>query len=409
MQRILRSLALVLAAASSATAQTTTFSSPGAQTCATTTSSLATQSHGGVVMTPRRYASASCISSTLSTTSGASQFCIDNTQVAASEGNPLSVHVRTCASANCVGESANVVLDFTSGSKRPEGLSMLVCDVDNQHDSILVNAYANGSKVGYTYSLRGTGTAYVRAFGASPDMTFDGTAGNNSTATSAWAAGAVEISFDATKGIDSVVLRHIIWQPTGHSSGGCPSWTVSSFRWQAAAVPLATTLVDFRATATGTTAQLDWTTSETSAQAYTFTAERSADGETWSDVPGATSTTNIHFAATDRTPLPGLNHYRVRLTAADGRTGYSAAHTLRFAEKTGAVRVYPNPAVHCLYIDGAAGNVRLCNATGTVVRTASAEADASGLDLTTLPAGLYYLHILSTDGMASVEKVLKVD
>lgn len=79
-----------------------------------------------------------------------------------------------------------------------------------------------------------------------------------------------------------------------------------------------------------------------------------------------------------------------------------------------ALRLFPNPATGALFIDlsvaAAPGTVlRLTGITGqeALRQPAAADSKRQVLDLSQLPTGLYFLHVLVDGKILAVEKVVK--
>lgn len=117
------------------------------------------------------------------------------------------------------------------------------------------------------------------------------------------------------------------------------------------ATPLPVQLVDFSAhkAADGQRVQLDWVTASETGTDY-FEVERSSgEGGVYASigvrVKGAgSSSTRLDYLSYDRSPLAGMNWYRLRMVDLSGGVSYSAAKSVRF-EGAGSesVSLYPNP------------------------------------------------------------------
>ncbi len=163
-------------------------------------------------------------------------------------------------------------------------------------------------------------------------------------------------------------------------------------------------LLAFRATTNGSAVELTWETAH-ERNSDRFEVLRSTNLLTWSlliSVPSraAAPHTRQTYSATDPTPLPGLNYYRLRQVDLDGQTVFSPTVQLRFGQPS-QISVSPNP-VH----DGAAWlrlpdsaeetrALRLFDTRGTLLRTWAAERDAERgafpIDLAGLPSGVYFV------------------
>jgi hypothetical protein len=112
--------------------------------------------------------------------------------------------------------------------------------------------------------------------------------------------------------------------------------------------PLPIELVSFTATPQKDQVHLDWITMTETNNDY-FTVEKSTDGVTFrafAKVTGAgNSTSERDYAAIDKTPISGLNYYRLKQTDYNGEFTYSKMVTVNFDDPKLAVTVYPNPVI----------------------------------------------------------------
>lgn len=164
---------------------------------------------------------------------------------------------------------------------------------------------------------------------------------------------------------------------------------------------LPVTLERFAARKSGETAQLEWTVSEASRFSH-FEVERSTSGakfETLGQV-APRENTNGAYSFNDATPENGTNHYRLKMIDLDGSFTYSAVQRLNFSIDA-AISVYPNPASSNLYVQtpNAPAMISVTNAAGiTIPAIIATEGSRSRIDVSSLPAGLYFVRI--QDGAA---------
>lgn len=163
-------------------------------------------------------------------------------------------------------------------------------------------------------------------------------------------AASVAYSFPGALGLSSVTQYSWDYFTTGTSTSVSPSnlTLTGTPTFLKASPSLPVTLVDFAATLTEAgSVQLDWQTSEEDGNAF-FTLERSADaeffqplGELPSQGEGAAIRSYQFF---DKTPLTGLNHYRLKQTDIDGAYTYSNVVSVLVAPDNQAqLKFYPNP------------------------------------------------------------------
>jgi len=177
----------------------------------------------------------------------------------------------------------------------------------------------------------------------------------------------------------------------------------------AACLALPIELLDFTARLVGPATRLHWTTSiETNNQG--FFIERSPDGTHWETlgfVAGrGNSTAPVSYSFPDEKPLPGLNYYRLRQLDFDGGEAFFPIVQVTLPDRSGQVRVYPNPVM--------AGtdctvnsleeilSLRLLDATGRPVEVFSS---LTHFGIKALKPGIYWLEVL-TEQWTGVEKVV---
>lgn len=181
------------------------------------------------------------------------------------------------------------------------------------------------------------------------------------------------------------------------------------------AAPLPVEILRFDAKRANAVAVLDWATATENNNDY-FSVERSADGmhfETLSQIKGAgNSSVEQHYTYTDRSPLGGVNYYRLRQTDYDGKTSYSPIKSVLFDDKAATLALYPNPVSKELTVvlPVASGVVTVLDADGKVLlRQEVNNQVAKGSTLVSLEGlnpGFYWVQVLG-DGQLFTGKVFK--
>ncbi|MFN4257106.1 MAG: PA14 domain-containing protein, partial [Saprospiraceae bacterium] len=154
----------------------------------------------------------------------------------------------------------------------------------------------------------------------------------------------------------------------------------------------------FDANRSGEAAQLNWISTTGATNDY-FVIERSADGQRFAPIAQVDGRGEegemLYFSELDENPLPGTNHYRLRLVQMDGSEHVTDARQVEFAAAK-PFSVYPNPASSQAFVDlsGFAGKnvqITLVNPLGQIVRMTetTASADIFALDLQRLDNGIY--------------------
>jgi hypothetical protein len=176
-------------------------------------------------------------------------------------------------------------------------------------------------------------------------------------------------------------------------------------------------LLSFSGERAGTAVQLAWRTASEINNSH-FLLERSADGRSFreiANIPGAGYSLELrNYAYTDRSPLHGINYYRLKQVDFDGSFTYSPVVSVRF-DGEGGLQVYPIPAkteVTLLLPEGAEeeGLAYLFDQNGRLVKEFALDPDTpeNRLSLLDLPAGAYVLKVQT--GRAFVtRRIVKVE
>jgi hypothetical protein len=148
----------------------------------------------------------------------------------------------------------------------------------------------------------------------------------------------------------------------------------------------------------GSGVRLDWSTIN-ERDNLGFHVERFTDGD-WSRI-GFVAAVSTERAATfeytflDEAPIIGSSTYRIAQEDYDGTISYSKMILIEFDAAIQSLKVYPNPAPDRLRLSGidpeAEASVEIVDALGRVVRTARPYSPGQYIDLTDLPARVYYI------------------
>ncbi|MFK8161703.1 MAG: lamin tail domain-containing protein [Lewinella sp.] len=182
-------------------------------------------------------------------------------------------------------------------------------------------------------------------------------------------------------------------------------------------VVLPITLTNFTAVHRKGKVLLNWSTSREEGHAY-FDVERSSDGRTWQSLKTVRTPINdteetseaLHYELEDITPPTGLVFYRLRQVDQDGTATIYGPKRVTVPDLQETISLYPNPAHNQLWVGAAAqtGDFEIIDARGK----RWAEGTFSGVqnapvDITTLPAGMYFLRMLDGADAASVVRWVK--
>ncbi len=151
--------------------------------------------------------------------------------------------------------------------------------------------------------------------------------------------------------------------------------------------------------------RLFWQTA-TETQNKKFEIERSSDGLSWETIGqtlgAGTSLDKRDYEYLDKTPLEGLNYYRLKSLSFSGIADYSKTIFVEAKEQTW--RAFPNPVQEILtleFLEKPISVVSLLDWTGKVVLSQNFKYETQGsFDMTDLPQGMYVLKM--PDGTSQV-------
>ncbi len=153
--------------------------------------------------------------------------------------------------------------------------------------------------------------------------------------------------------------------------------------------------------------ELDWATATERDNDF-FTVERSADGEVFSPigaVDGAgTTQQETRYQFIDRTPMHGMNYYRLKQVDLNGQSELSDVRPVFYRVEEGPLMLLPNPGTDALRVllplSMKGGVVLVHDATGREVLSAVAIGDQALMATGTLPRGVYAVRVLALNGTA---------
>ena len=140
-----------------------------------------------------------------------------------------------------------------------------------------------------------------------------------------------------------------------------------------------------------------------------FTIQHSLDGATFSDIGNkkAVGSGNNGYSFIDKSPAEGINYYRIKAVDKTGAITYSKVASLTIDDSR--LTIYPNPVRDVAIIKGShISNVQVIDNRGKLVKVIPLnDATNPTLSVTNLVAGVYFLHIKTTDGEENVTKLIK--
>ena len=110
------------------------------------------------------------------------------------------------------------------------------------------------------------------------------------------------------------------------------------------------------------------------------------------------ATTPQFYQHFDRQPLSGINYYRLKQWDNDGRFEISDVVSVSFEQKDIQIAIFPNPADYELRLDQAfSGTLLIHDALGRVYWKADHAEALEQIDISSLPAGTFFLELVSPD------------
>ncbi|MBO9611402.1 MAG: T9SS type A sorting domain-containing protein [Dyadobacter sp.] len=168
--------------------------------------------------------------------------------------------------------------------------------------------------------------------------------------------------------------------------------------------PLPVKLVGFTAVSEGSAASLTWSTTEEVNSSY-FGIEHSGDAKSWTTLSTVKSygesviKRDYHYTHTMLSA--GINYYRLKMVDLDGTFAYSQIRSLRNDQSVSNLKAYPNPVVNgklSIDISGTGSyQAEVYSLSGVRVMQYNLGTNRE-LNVATLGAGMYVLHIKSATG-----------
>ena len=170
-------------------------------------------------------------------------------------------------------------------------------------------------------------------------------------------------------------------------------------------------LVSFTAQKSNNTVRLAWTTQQ-EINAGNYVIERSADGNTWSEISStnAIGGSGSHdYSVVDNSPNKGLNYYRLKEVDINGRFQYSLVRIISFSKEVSII-IAPNPARDVINVNLIKSNnnlltITLTDVNGKFISKQNTMDSQVKIDAHNLSKGTYFVKI--TDGEnVTIQKVM---
>ncbi len=172
-------------------------------------------------------------------------------------------------------------------------------------------------------------------------------------------------------------------------------------------------LTQFNAVSNNGSSLLTWQTAQESNNHH-FDIERSINGSNFvviGETAGAGNSNTIkNYSYTDKSPVIGLNYYRLRQVDLDNSYSYSEIRLVKF-DATEAITLYPNPTTGKVYITSTTSSVLssviLYSSEGTQLKQYVNFRSGNSIDLRAYSQGVYMVRVLDAKGNSVVQKLIK--
>jgi hypothetical protein len=167
---------------------------------------------------------------------------------------------------------------------------------------------------------------------------------------------------------------------------------------------LPVSITSFTAVEQNKNIELNWNTAE-EVNTKSFNVQHSTDGANFTNIGTVNA---IGFGAnsyqfTDKSPVNGIDYYRIETLDKDGAVSYSKVVSCELSVVSKQIAVYPNPSRDKVTINGNhIASVQVIDNIGRVVKVVTLK-DATNptLIVSGLASGIYHLSIQTTDGKTS--------
>ncbi len=150
-----------------------------------------------------------------------------------------------------------------------------------------------------------------------------------------------------------------------------------------------------------------------------FIVERSADAINFSvigKVNAQTSSTITHsYNYIDKTPLAGINYYRLKMEDIDRKFIYSEVRSVNFNNLNNTISISPNPAKNLLRLSVAASERLSTTSTINIyssamqliqtIKVTQADINTITIPVERLASGIYFLQLVNAGGVSTVKFV----
>jgi hypothetical protein len=144
-----------------------------------------------------------------------------------------------------------------------------------------------------------------------------------------------------------------------------------------------------------------------------FEIQKSTNAKNWeaiSFVEGNGTTLEVsNYEYLDMNNTSSVNYYRLKQVDLDGAFEFSSVVVIEEeGKRQAASKMYPNPVVDQLTIEGFQGTVTVFNLLGQPLRTIDVQNDVETVSLSDLENGQYLLQMTANDGTKTMNRIIKI-
>jgi len=172
-------------------------------------------------------------------------------------------------------------------------------------------------------------------------------------------------------------------------------------------------MLSFTAAKQGEYSYITWETSQ-EINTHHFEIEHSKNGidfEKIGEVAGAGNSDIVQkYSFLHRTPVTGMNYYRLKQVDLDGKTKYTELRSVKF-NTINSFTVYPNPTTDKVYINAEVKNatldVSVITVDGKQIQHYANFHSGNSIDLSAFPNEVYFIKIIESNGTVRLKKIIK--
>ena len=304
-----------------------------------------------------------------------------------------------------VGGGTTLTAEYNSASANSSSTYSFLCDLDSEGIANDKTSYTKESGT-WDFDCDGTNGTY------SYTLTLDA-AGDNP-----FASGPNNMLHAGVRTVDCAAGTSGLATSTNTTKSGINHFSPFKILSGGSTV-LPVELLSFTARAANKTAFLEWATAS-ERNNDRFDVERSNDGVTFTKIGSVKGNGNssvaLKYDFTDVNVVKGINYYRLRQIDFDGKTSLSKIESVYFEGRIAGISINGNPISDALNYtiasdEAVSGTLQISTIDGVLLRNESINLQAGlhtfSINTTTLPAGVYLLRLVETNGTVSNIRFVK--